>query len=156
MLDDGTTLLQNVPSTALLELEKRAGEMQELLSAVPTLDPAKGFVPDPDRGQQIFRAREVRKARTKETRHHVVVPPTEHHPAQVAVVNEDVVVGQIHEQEWSGMITPARKAELIARAEELRRAVKAALHRANAVELPATLPVCGKILFDYVLGNGRR
>jgi len=34
--------------------------------------------------------------------------------------------------------------------EELRRAVKAALYRANAVEL-TELPTCAKALFDYVL-----
>lgn len=154
VLDNGTVLLSNVPATALLELEKRAGEIQELLKAVPTLDPAKGFQVDAAKGPNIYKARDVTKARTKKIEDYiVVVPATEQHPAQVAKVTKDIVTGAIHEQEWSGLITPADKGKLIERAEELRRAVKAALHRANAVEMPS-LPTCGKRLFDYVLtGN---
>ena len=151
ILDNGTVLLSNVPATALLELEKRAGEMQDLLTAIPTLDPAKGFRADEARGAGIYKARDVSKARTKKIEDFVVVvPATPEHPAQVAKVNKDVVTGSIAEQEWSALITPADKARLLDRAEELRRAVKAALHRANAIEL-SSLPTCGKRLFDYVL-----
>ena len=154
VLDDGTVVLRNVPATALLELQKRVGEIQDLISAVPTLDPAKGFQPDPDRGANIFKAREVRRPRTKKImKHVVVVQATDHFPAQVAQETEDIVVGQTHEQEWSGLITPARKAELLGRVETLRRAIKAALHRANAVAMPEPMPVCGKAVFDYILGG---
>ena len=44
--DAGTVLLKDVPATALLELEKRAVEIQQLVASIPTLDPAKGFTPD--------------------------------------------------------------------------------------------------------------
>src|SRR5262245_34056114 len=100
VLDDGRVLLQAAPATALLELEKRAGEIRDLILAVPTLDPAKGFRPDPDRGKDIARARDVTKTRTKKVEEHlVVVPPTEQHPAQVAKVSRDLVTGTIQEQE---------------------------------------------------------
>src|SRR5580765_5439061 len=65
LLDDGTILLKNVPATALLELEKRAGELQDLIDHAPNLDPAKGFRPDPQVGKYVYVAREVRKQRTK-------------------------------------------------------------------------------------------
>lgn len=152
VLDNGTTLLSNVPATALLELEKRAAEIQGVFLSVPTLDPAKSFGPDPDKGRYIYKAREVTKPRTKKIqRHIVVVPPTEQHPAQVAAITEDVVTGTIKEQEWSGLIVPAHKAQMLERAEELRRAIKAALHRANAVELTATPTTCGQKIFDYLI-----
>ncbi len=152
VLDDGTVLLEDVPATALLELEKRAAEIQEVVASVPTLDPAKGFRPDADKGKNIYRARDVTKSRTKKVqRHIVVVPPTTEHPAQVAVVNEDIVTGAIQEQEWSGLIMPAHKAQMLERTEELRRSIKAALHRANAVELDATVKPCGQKMFDYVI-----
>src|SRR3990167_3611904 len=67
VLDNGTILFREVPATALLELEKRAGEAHALVSAIPTLDPAKGFRPDADRGGGISKAREVTKTRTKKT-----------------------------------------------------------------------------------------
>lgn len=153
ILDDGKVLLSGVPATALLELVQRADEIQHLISVVPTLDPSKAFREDKDRGENIFRARDVTKNRTKkEEKFIVVVPATEQHPAQVAKTTEDTVTGTILEQEWSGLVTPARKSEMLARAEELRRAVKAALQRANATEL-ATEPVAGAAIFKFVIGE---
>lgn len=151
-LEDGTVLLEGVPATALLELQKQMGELQELLGAVPTLDPAKGFVPDGDRGVGYYRAREVRKPRTKKVAKAITLAPaTPEHPAQVQLVNVDEPIGMIVEQEWSAMITPARKSQLLSRVEEVRRALKQALHRANAAaEVPGAVNVA-EGLFSYVL-----
>lgn len=149
VLDNGAVLLTQVPATALLELEKRASEIQALVAAIPQMDSAKSFKPDPDRGDGIFRAREVTKWRTKKvTRPIVKYEATKEHPAQVDLINEDVVIGQIREQEWSGLITPAEKADMLNRAEELRRAFKTARSRAN--EAPAATVTIGKALFTYV------
>lgn len=152
VLDNGTVLLTQVPATALLELEKRAGEMHALVMGIPTLDPAKGFTLDPDRGKWIYRAREVEKTRTKKTHKPVVLyEATKEHPAQVQLVSEDIAVGTIHEQEWSGLITPAEKADMLNRAEELRRAFKTARARAN--EATASTAKVGDQLLRYVFGN---
>lgn len=151
VMDDGSVLLSNVPATALLELEKRAAEIQELLTSVPTLDPAKGFTVDAQRGINIFRAREIVKTRTRKVQKGITLyPATPEHPAQTQMISVDEPSGRITEQEWSGLITPAKKSELISRAEELRRAVKAALHRANAVEM-SNLPTCGATIFNFIL-----
>lgn len=151
VLDNGTVLLEKVPATALLELVQRADEIQALIAAVPTLDPSKAFREDSSKGEGIYQARQVTKTRTqKQQKHLVVVPATDHHPAQVAVLNEDVPIGTLTEQEWSGLVTPSRKADMLARAEEVRRAVKQALQRANAVELP-TEPTVGQAIFDFIL-----
>lgn len=153
VLDDGTVLLSNVPALALLELEKRVAEIEELVKAVPTLDPAKGFKPDTSRGPGIYRARDVTKTRTKKVEDLVVViQPTKEHPGQFAKVVKDIDIGTIQEQEWSSLITPAEKGALIERAEEVRRAIKKALHRANSVEMPGALEACGKKIFDRILG----
>lgn len=152
VLDNGTILLTQVPATALLELEKRAGEMHALIMAIPTLDPAKGFVLDGERGKWIYRAREVHKTRTKKIQKPVVLyEATKEHPAQVQLVSEDVPVGTIHEQEWSGLITPAEKADMLNRAEELRRAFKTARARAN--EATASTAKVGDALLKYVFGS---
>jgi hypothetical protein len=153
-LDDGTVLLKDVPATALLQLEKRANEIHAFIQAIPTLDPAKGFKADPNREAGVYIAREDNKTRTKKVeRHIVVVPPTEQHPAQVAKVTEDVPIGTIKTQEWSGMITPADKADMLNRAEELRRALKTARSRANDVKVEHTK--IGNTLFQYVFANKR-
>lgn len=151
VLDNGDILLKNVPATALLELEKRASEIHALVSGIPTLDPAKGFKLDEARGAGIYKAREITKTRTQKT----IVPivkyeATKEHPAQVDLINKDVPVGTIQEQEWSGLITPAEKAELLSRAEELKRAFKTARARAN--EAPASKEKIADKLFKHVFG----
>lgn len=148
-LDNGTVLLEKVPATQLLQLEKRLTEIQQFITTVPTLDPAKGFAADADRGAGIYKAREVRKQRTAKVQEPiVVVPPTEHHPAQVHISSKDVVTGTIQEQEWSGLITPQVKATMLSRVEELRRAVKQARARANDVIIEEVH--VGKPLLEYV------
>lgn len=146
-------LATNVPVTALLELEKRIGEIHQLLLVIPTLDPAKGFAPDSDRGSGVYKAREVRKSRTKKTNVPLVLhAPTKEHPAQVQLVTEDVVIGHTTEQEWSGELTPADKTKLLERAERLLRAVKAARARANGIEVNTTAKI-GASLLSFVLGK---
>lgn len=152
LLDDGTLLIKDVPATALLELEKRAGEIHGLVTAIPTLDPAKGFKPDSDRGEGIYRAREEVRTRTKKTVRPIVkYEATKEHPAQVDLIQEDVPTGSIRAQEWSGLITPGEKADMLSRAEELRRALKTARSRAN--EATASTLKVGAALTKYVFGN---
>ena len=149
-LDDGTVLLAGVPATALMELTKRVGEMQQLLAAVPTLDPAKGFRPDPERGDHIYRARDDRKTRTRKTQRAIVLyPATEQHPAQTQLISEDVPTGTIQMQEWSGLVTPAEKAEMLERVEDLQRAGKRALSRANEAEVNGMATI-GEVLTRHV------
>lgn len=156
ILEDGTILLHDVPATALLELEKRGAEIRELIMAVPTLDPAKGFQLDADRGANVYRAREVTKTRTKKDARVVVLyPHTAEHPAQVQMISEDVAVGRIVEREWSGLITPAEKGRLIERAEEFTRAVKKARQRANEaiVATDSQNDEVGRAVFAFVFGK---
>lgn len=155
VMEDGTTLLSHVPATGLLELEKRAAEIQELVTAIPTLDPAKGFQPDTDRGKNVFRARDVVKMRTKKTSRPIVLyDATKEHPAQTQLINEDVPIGRLTEQEWSGLITPAQKADMLERAEALRRAVKQARQRANDTEVASLNGTrIGRALFGFVFGT---
>jgi hypothetical protein len=148
-LDDGTVLFEKLPATALLELEKRASEIHAFITAIPTLDPAKGFRPDADRGEGIYRAREVQKTRTRKVAKPIVLAPaTKEHPAQTQLISVDEPVGTISELEWSGLITPAEKADMLDRAEELRRVLKKARSKANEAE--AVAGTVGKRLFDYV------
>jgi hypothetical protein len=153
VLEDGTTLAEDVPATALLELEKRAGELQELVASIPTLDPAKGFKPAPARGDGIYEAREAVTRRTKKVQRPIVLyQATPEHPAQTQLITEDVVTGQITTQEWSGLLTPAEKADMFERVERLRRAIKKARARANEATVDTTRKV-GDSLLKYVFGN---
>lgn len=153
VLEDGTTLAKDVPATALLELEKRCAEVLALVKAVPTLDPAKGFTPDSDRGPGYYKAREVRKNRTQKVKEVIVLyPATPEHPAQTQLIDKDVPTGTLQEQEWSALITPAAKAELIGRAEMVSRAVRQARSRANDVTVDTSKKI-GKALLSYIFSK---
>jgi hypothetical protein len=148
VLDDDakTVILEQVPATALLELEKRITELQTLVNAIPTLDPAKGFVPDAQR-TGLYKAREINKNRTRKEKTVLVkIHPTKEHPGQAELIDKDIAVGTIQEQEWSGLITPSEKAEIIARVEQIGRAVRRARSRANDVEVNTDKHIGGKIL----------
>jgi hypothetical protein len=152
VLDDGTVLLANVPATALLELEKTSTEIHDLFKTIPTLDPAKGFRPDPAKGPGVSIARLVQKTRTRKVVKVIVkAPATDKHPAQTEMVTVDESAGTIQEQEWSALLTPAQKSEILARAEQLKRSVKTALQRANTVTLDP-IPSTGAKVFEFVLG----
>ena len=156
VLEDGTVFLKQVPCTSLLRLEHRIVEVRDLIHAIPTLDPAKGFEPDTSEGAGIFRAREVNKTRTNKIQKHiVVVPPTKEHPAQVAIVSEDVPVGTIKEQEWSSLLTVAAKGAMLDRVEDLLRSVKKARARANDMDIDVKLNNIGKAVLEFVFSGLR-
>lgn len=150
-MEDGTILLTAVPATSLLQLEKRIKEIQDLVVAIPTLDPAKDFTADEDKGAGVFRAREVRKERTSKVFDYVVmVQPTDKHPAQVKELMVDKPVGTIVQQEWSSLLTVSQKGDMLDRVENLLRAVKKARSRANSVEVDVSANKIGEKLLDYV------
>jgi hypothetical protein len=153
VLDDGSVMITSLPATALLELEKRMNELHAFILTIPTLDPAKGFRPDPDKGKFVFRAREDRKTRTKKMNKVLTLAPaTDKHAAQVQVVTEDVPVGEIYTIEWSGLLTVSVKGDMLSRVEELKRAVKKARSRANDVEIGKDKQSIGAALVNYVFG----
>lgn len=151
-LEDGTLIAEKVPATTLLALSKRLAELLALAKTIPTLDPAKGFRLDTDRGAGVFVAREVRKQRTQKS-HEVVVlyPATVEHPAQAQLLPKDVVTGTIQEQEWSGEMTPAKKSEILDRIEQMTRAVRAARSRANVAEVDTSKAIAKPIL-TFIFG----
>lgn len=149
--EDGETLLKEVPATALLQLEKKLKVIHDLANAIPTLDPAKGFEIDQQKGKGVYKAREVQKTRTKKTvRPLVLYAATKEHPAQVKELTEDLPVGTILEQEWSAMITPATKATILERCDILIRAVKKARARANEMDVDVSGKKVGRKLLDFV------
>lgn len=151
ILDD-KVILAGLPATTLLELGKRLVVLQELFTAIPTLDPVKAFEVDPTfRIKGVYKAREVVKIKTaKKNKPLVLYEATDKHPAQVQLLTEDLPIGKIRETEWSGMITPAEKAGMLERVDAMIRAVKQALSRANNVDVNTSKRI-GKQLMDYLI-----
>lgn len=154
VLEDGTVLLKDVPATTLLQLEKRIKEIHDLAVAIPTLDPAQGFVLDVNRGHDIYRARDMEKPRTEKTFDYIVmVQPTDKHPAQVKELSIDKVVGRLVQQEWSSLITVTEKGDMLDRIEDLTRAVKKARSRANEIDIDVRSNKIADALLEFVFGN---
>ena len=152
MLEDDTALLKGIPATSLLQLEKRIEEVQDLVKAIPTLDPTKGFTPDTNRASEgIYAARDVTRQRTEKTFKFVVmVGPTEKHPAQIKELNPDTPVGELVIQEWSSLITVAEKGDMLDRVESLLRAVKKARSKANETEVDVKDNRIGETILNYI------
>lgn len=149
--EDDVILLKDVPATTLLQLEKRVAEWKNLIDSIPTLDPAKGFQVDEARGRGYYRARDVTKPRTKKVPEVITLAPATHeHPAQVQLIQLDKPIGTILEQEWSSLITPAKKAELLDRVETLMRAVSKARAKANEHSIDVANKKIGAELLDFV------
>lgn len=144
---NGEVLLEQVPATFLLFLEKQLTDLRTFVGAIPVLDPAEDWTLDP--ATDLWRTESTQTTRTKKVQRPIVLyPATEEHPAQTQLISEDVVVGVWNTVKTSGALPEPRKAQLLERIETLSRAVKQARETANAVEAPEQ-QVGGK-LFEFL------
>lgn len=136
-LPDGAVIAQDVPATFLLGLEEKLKRVRAIYEAIPTLQPGKKWEPDTDIGEHVFKnAFPEEKMKTKKVfAHQILVEPTDKHPAQIEKWEETKDVGKYILNEWSSMLTPARKSILLGRLDTLIQAIKKARQRANTTEL---------------------
>lgn len=132
---EGKTLVEDVPVTYLLFLEKQAHDLNTFVSKIPVLDPSENW--EWDSNQNCFRTEVVETNRTKKVPRVLVrAEATEHHPAQTEVWHEDIVVGTWKTTKYSGALPKQRKERLLAKVESLLKAIKFAREEANATEVP--------------------
>ena len=131
---DGQTLLSQVPITYLLFLEKQLVDLHTFVKKLPVLDASETWTMDTS--SDSWATEPVQTSRTKKIpRNHVKAEATEHHPAQVEVYYEDVVVGYWRTVKFSGALPARRVNELAERVERLQEAVKFAREEANNLEV---------------------
>lgn len=146
---DGTVVLDNVPITTLLFLEKQLTDFHTFVEKLPTLDPAQKW--DRDAATNAWATPVEQTARTKKVpRNHVKAAATDKHPAQVELYYEDIVAGYWNKIQYSGAMPATQKAELLGRVEKLQRAVKFAREQANMADV--TPIKAGEKLFGFILG----
>jgi hypothetical protein len=134
VLEDGTTILTDVPVDYLLFLEKQLIDLRTFVAKLPTLDPAQTWSPSQEAG--IWQAQPAQTTKTKKVLKVLEkAAATDKHPAQVETYHEDVLVGTWTTIKLSGAIPVSRQEELISRVEELQRAVKFARETANSIEV---------------------
>jgi len=155
---NGEVVVKDVPATMLLGLETRLKSIRNSYVEIPTLEMGKAWTPDAGKGKHVFSAVHPEETfKTAKTKKSIVLHPAQFPkaneggqsiPAVIDKWDETVNVGKYTRQVWSGMITPARKAELIERIDNLIRAVKTARQRANNVEVVKLN--MGKTLMDFI------
>ncbi len=148
-LEDGTVLAQAVPASTLLELETYLQQtVKPLLLAIPTLDPVQGFEPDLTYAiSGVFKSRTRESIRSNKKKEVLTLKQTsDKHPDNFQVYDVDVPVGTIRQQDWSGMLTPAQKSDVLSRLEDVIRAVKKARSSANEVDVDVDRKIGGSLL----------
>jgi hypothetical protein len=144
---DGRTLLEDVPVTYLLFLEKQLTDLHTFVKKLPVLDPADSWEFDENVG--FYATEPVETVRTKKVpRVLVKAVATEKHPAQTEVYYEDVPVGYWRTVKFSGAMPAARVGELLARIERLQQSVKVAREEANNGDV--TAEKLGDQVFAYL------
>lgn len=143
-------IIEDAPVPLLLSLDKQLTDLRSFISELPVLDPAVEWTYNPDAG--AYASRPVGTIKTEKVRKsNVIVPATERHPAQVDVVNEDVVVGYWTKVEYSGFVDGNRVKQLLDRVDRLILAVKYAREEANSMQATETVHLGGAVA-SYILG----
>jgi hypothetical protein len=147
---DGDVLLEAVPTSYLLFLENQLGELRKVIKALPVLDPKEDWHQDPARGMHAAAPR-VTTAKKRKQKPEVLYRHTPEHPAQVALVESEEIVGDWTNTKLSGAFEADRINDLMARWQKLKDAVLQAREHANMINV-ADRPGAGQRLAEYLLG----
>jgi hypothetical protein len=147
---DGRVILEKVPVTTLLFLDKQVNDLETFVSKLPTPDPSEEWGHDPNTG--LLRSRATESVRTsKEPTVIVKYPATTEHPAQTELFTKDVPVGTWTQIVYTGCIPADRKNAILARVQKLRDAIKVAKEQANLLDVERRK--AGEPIFAYVFGE---
>lgn len=153
LIVNGVCLAKDLPATFLLGLETKLKDLRKLVEVVPTLQPGVTWEEDKQLGEGVFKSavQQERMRTEKRMKPVVLYEATDKHPAQVKESTEDVAIGKYVQTDWSGMISPAAKSRMLARADALIQGVKKARQRANQTEVVNVQ--IGKVLTDFIAND---
>ena len=133
---DEVLLLKDVPSTFLLSMESYLKNMRYICENIPVLKMGMSWT-EAEGQKDVYMSKDNVTYRTEKIPvHKVIVPATEHHPAQVTSWTEDQKVASISKTEYSGAVTLKKKEAYLERLDKLIAGVKQARQRANNTEVP--------------------
>jgi hypothetical protein len=147
---DGAVILEKIPVTHLLYLEKQLTDVHTFVSKLPTLDPAEKWTYSAESDSYASDKHSTNKTK-KVMKNHVLYEATVQHPAQVQSFTEDVKVGEWQTIKFSSAIPASEKNKMLERVQKLQEAVKFAREEANSTEVESVK--IGKRIFDYVFGS---
>ena len=143
----GNTVLENVPVTYLLFLEKQLTDLRTLVGKIPVLDSAEDWSFDEATG--VFKSAAVKTTRTAKVAKPIVLyGATEEHPAQTQLVTIDEVVGNWTTVKQSGALPVRAREQLLDKLQRLIEATKFSRETANSIEAPEQK--IGETVFSYL------
>ena len=131
---EGRKLLQGVPVTHLLFLEKQVIDLRTFIGSLPVLDTAEDWEYKPEADAYVSRPSRSNRSK-KVPKNHIKYEATKEHPAQVEMYMEDVWVGTWTTTKFSAAIPAATRNAMLERVRRLLDAVKAAREEANSLEV---------------------
>lgn len=148
---DDDTLIEDVPVSYLLFLEKQLTDVRTFVGRLPVLDEADAWRKDDNSG--LFRTEPTQTHRTKKVQKAIVLyNATPEHPAQTQLITEDIIAGYWHQTKQSGAMPKPERAAILMRVEKLLRAVKEAREEANGIDEVQTSDI-GAAVFGYIFGE---
>lgn len=145
---DSETILENVPVTYLLFLEKQLTDLNTFVSKLPTLDVGETWNKDVNKDLYVGSKYDTHKTK-KVLQHKVLYEATKEHPAQVEKWTEDSRVGTWINQKFSGAMPVSEKKVLLEKLKKLQDAVKFARETANSFEVE--MVKVGDKIFNYLM-----
>lgn len=126
----GGPVINRVPVTTLMYLDKQLSEISSFIARLPVLDPAFDWTFDTSAG--VWKTEAVQTHRTSKVAKPIVLyPATEKHAAQTQLITEDVITGYWTAIRQSGALPQPVIAEYKERVQAVREAVVRAREEAN-------------------------
>ena len=145
---DGETIIEAVPVTYLLFLEKQLTDLRTFVSNLPELEEAENW--RLDEASALYKTAPISTHRTKKVQTPIVLyNATKEHPAQTQMITDDVIAGYWKTEKHSGALPKARKKTIAEKVEALIKAVKFAREEANGTD--ADNKMVGQKVFGYLL-----
>ncbi|HRZ18463.1 MAG TPA: hypothetical protein P5136_00160 [Methanofastidiosum sp.] len=144
---DGKTILEKVPVTHLLFLEKQLTDLLTFVTHFPTLDPSEDWKFDDKAMYYVsiprgnIRTKKVSKVLIK-------YEATKEHPAQTEVYTDDVKIGEYETVRFSGCVSNKDKELFLEKIRKLDKAVKLAREEANSIDVEES--DLGTKVLDYI------
>lgn len=147
---DGALILENVPVSHLLFLEKQIEDIRTFVSSLPTLDLDKKWAYSSNRG--LYESESKQSVKTKKVTEFVVAyEATPQHPAQIKEVSKDITEGLWTTTDLSGALPYDTVREYLERINKLYAAIVVAREGANGIEVKEQ-QVADK-LFGYIFAT---
>lgn len=147
---DDKVLLPRVPVTYLLFLEKQLDDVRKFVANLPVLDASERW--SYDENHRIYESETTSTHRTKKIQKPIVLyQATKEHPAQTAIVSEDVMAGTWDTIKFSGAIPKPKREKMLEKVDKLIKAVKTAREEANSIDLPVKKVHVAEEIFSFLL-----